>query len=251
MTKGDGKKGGKAKGKGFNFECWNCGEKGHRASECQKTGSSMEIGSVKEAREVEVGGVWAIAQVEAETNLDGWNVVHASRKKRTAAKKKVEEEPDEMPTKEINVVSKDMDKLVSLGKGEITVDSAAEESVCPKDWGEAYKIEEPEKWMKFKNASGGRMGHYGAKEAMFKTGEMKDKVMTLGFQVSDVQKPLAAVWRIAEKGNIVQFGPKAEHNYIQNIKTKERVAMTRKGRSYVLDAGFMIDAVFPRQAAAK
>jgi hypothetical protein len=31
----------------------------------------MEIGSVEEAREVEVGGVWAIAQVEAETNLDG------------------------------------------------------------------------------------------------------------------------------------------------------------------------------------
>ena len=63
------------------------------------------------------------------------------------------------------------------------------------------------------------MVQYIAKEAMFKTGEMKDKGMSFGFQVSDVQKPLAAVWRIAEMGNIVQFGPKAEENYIQNVKT--------------------------------
>ena len=74
-------------------------------------------------------------------------------------------------------------------------------------------MQEPEQWLKFTNASGGKMGHYGAKEAMFMTGEKKDKVMKLGFQISDVQKPLAAVWRIAEKGNLVQFGPKAEFHY--------------------------------------
>ena len=59
------------------------------------------------------------------------------------------------------------------------------------------------------------MGYYGAKEAMFMTG--KDKtVMGLGVQVSDVQKPLAAVWRIVEKGNVVQFGPRPEDNFIKN-----------------------------------
>ena len=47
-------------------ECYACGEKGHRASECLKPNSSMEIGSVEESEEVEVGGVWAIAQVKAE-----------------------------------------------------------------------------------------------------------------------------------------------------------------------------------------
>ena len=87
-----------------------------------------------------------------------------------------------------------------VGLGDITVDSAAEESVCPKNWGQAYKVKEPEKWLKFTNASGGRMGHYGAKETTFMAGKEKT-VMGLGFQVSDVQKPLAAVWRIAEKGN--------------------------------------------------
>lgn len=44
--------------------------------------------------------------------------------------------------------------------------SVAEESVCPNEWCEAYKTEMPEKWMKFVNASCGKMGHYGAKEAM-------------------------------------------------------------------------------------
>ena len=29
---------------------------------------------------------------------------------------------------------------VKLGKGEITIDSAAEESVCPKEWGGAFKL---------------------------------------------------------------------------------------------------------------
>ena len=39
-------------------------------------------------------------------------------------------------------------------------------------------MEEPEKWLKFTNASGGKMGHYGAKETMFMTGENKDKLMS-------------------------------------------------------------------------
>jgi hypothetical protein len=91
---------------------------------------------------------------------------------------------------------------------------------------------------------------------MFMIGEKKDKVMKLGFQISDVQKPLAAVWRIAEKGNLVKFGPKAEDNFIMNVKTKEIVPMTRKGGSYVLDAEFLIketlmNSGFPRRAMTK
>ena len=46
-----------------------------------------------------------------------------------------------------------------------------------------------------------------------------EKVMSMGFEVSGVQKPLAAVWRIAEKGNLVQFGPGKEDNFIKNVAT--------------------------------
>ena len=61
--------------------------------------------------------------------------------------------------------------------------------------------------------------------------------MTL--QVTEVRKPLAAVWRLAEKGNIVQFGPEEHHNYILNLKTKQKIMMHRKGGSYVLKVEFV------------
>jgi copper chaperone CopZ len=148
--------------------------------------------------------------------------------------------------REINAVLKSVN-WEPIGTGEITVDSAAEESVCPKEWGKAYMMREPEKWLKFTNASNGRMGHYGAKDATFMTGDDKT-IMSLGFQVSDVQKPLAAVWRIAEKGNIVQFGPRSEDNFIRNVKTDKKVKMVRKGGSYVIEAEFVTSSDFPRQA---
>ena len=121
------------------------------------------------------------------------------------------------------------------GASEITVDSAAEESVCPREWGQEYETKDPKKWMRFVNASGGQMGHYGEKAATFQVGP-DASVMSLGFQVSDVRKPLAAVHRIAEKGNIVQFGPRPEDNHITNAASGARVMMVRKGGSYVIPA---------------
>ena len=42
----------------------------------------------------------------------------------------------------------------------IIIDSGAEENVCPKWWGEQFKIENREK-MKFTNASGGSIAYLG------------------------------------------------------------------------------------------
>ena len=104
--------------------------------------------------------------------------------------------------------------------------------------------------MKFTTASGGSMNHYGEKEAKFTVGQ-DATVMSLGFQVSDVQKPLAAVWRIADKGNLIQLGPKEEDNFIQSITTKKKIPMARKGGSYVVKAEFVAEEPgFPRQAVA-
>ena len=62
---------------------------------------------------------------------------------------------------DVEFVTKKDGVAVSLGKGEITVDSAAEESVCPLDWGGAFPLKEPKKKMCFKTASGQDMQHYG------------------------------------------------------------------------------------------
>lgn len=59
------------------------------------------------------------------------------------------------------------------------------------------------------------------------------------FQVTEVKKALAAVWRLTEKGNIVQFEPEYHHNYILNLATKTKIKMHRKGDSYVLKVEFV------------
>ena len=46
----------------------------------------------------------------------------------------------------------------------ITVDSGAEESVCPWEWGEPFGIKEGGRRMNFRNASGGIIEHYGSRD---------------------------------------------------------------------------------------
>lgn len=123
-----------------------------------------------------------------------------------------------------------------VGTTEIVIDSAADESVCPWEWAKVFPIREVpyDRRMRLKNASGGKIQHYGEKTIHFKAGD-NDKVKGMRFQVCDVQRPLAAVWRMVEKGNVVRFGPKVE----DNPDTQEKVMLRRKGRSFVLDAEMM------------
>ena len=58
------------------------------------------------------------------------------------------------------------------------------------------------------------------------------------------------VWRIAEKGNVMQFGPRTEDNFIKNLQTNKKVQLVRKGGSYVIEAEFVTsDTGFPGQAS--
>ena len=333
---------GKGKGAAFGGECWHCGEKGHRATDCPKQGGKMEIGCVEGGcKDVALGGIWSIAAV---TKLEGddegdWTTVKDKKKearghintktlntknadtmnalntkntatmntKNTDTKNTDTKNTDNKNTKAINlkrftddkntkainlkrltdredkpsdrrfvlgdfmkvrpeapakarlpqsadetmvrhVCAVQRDPWVPVGSGEIWVDSAAEESVCPRMWGEAYETKMPARKLRFVNASGGEMGHYGEKTATFRAGS-QEAVLSLGFQVSDVQKPLAAVWRIAEKGNIVQFGPEEKDNFIQSVATGKKISMVRKAGSYVIEANYVKESPgFARQA---
>ena len=126
------------------------------------------------------------------------------------------------------------------GKEEIVVDSGAAESVCPWGWASEFPIKEVAWNQKrnFRNASGGRMEHYGEKKVCCEFAGLSTPV-NMKFQVSDARNPLASVARITEHGNIVQFGPKEEDNYIFNPSTEEKAMMRRKGRKFVLDASFI------------
>ena len=86
------------------------------------------------------------------------------------------------------------------------------------------------------NASGGRINHYGSKKvAITVASNDTNRLMGFGFEVTDVKKLLLAVFRICEKGNVVQFGPNSEDNFIRNVQTNEKVLMKRKGNSYVIE----------------
>ncbi len=55
-----------------------------------------------------------------------------------------------------------------MGVGEITIDSALEESVCPRDWGKQCPMTEPAKFLNFTNVNGGHMQHYAERRATFR-----------------------------------------------------------------------------------
>ena len=119
---------------------------------------------------------------------------------------------------------------------EITVDSAAEESVCPHGWAENFGISPVTKGQELKlvNASGGKIIHYGSRKVALQAQEAGGRLLEMGFEVTDVKKPLLAVSRICEKGNVVQFGPEPHQNFIMNIATGEQLFMKRRGNSWVL-----------------
>ena len=61
----------------------------------------------------------------------------------------------------------------------------------------------------------------------------------MNFEVADVCKPLAAVWRLAEKNHLVQFGPAPEDCFIKNKETGNKIFMKQKKGSYVLQVEFV------------
>ena len=89
-------------------------------------------------------------------------------------------------------------------KGKITVDRGAAESVWPADMvREEEELEQKEGMIGFVAANGSPMQNYGRKVAKFVNigPDADDCEKPMGFQVTDVRKPLAAASRIVDKGN--------------------------------------------------
>ena len=126
----------------------------------------------------------------------------------------------------------------------IAIDSAAAESVCPTGWAEEFPVKPcaPGTEQTFVNASGGTIKHYGEKKVALLTGA--NRVIGLPFQACDVKRPLAAVRRICEKGNIVQFGPGAQDNFIQNVTSKEKIWLKQERGQYIMEASLAPKSTF-------
>ena len=266
--KGDYGKGGRNTGKGYQGTCWHCGKVGHKAAECGGKGEARPGVQAVEQEVADVGGVWTIAAVDEELSLKDWEVPvkvgRVPRRPRDKAMrctsllryspcshtcgcssansfKVLESDEEEVCT--VEEAARIDDVEVAQVQTEITVDSAAEESVCPQAWAAGFGLQAADRQLKLVNASGGRIEHFGKRAVSFNPMDGQGRTMEANFEVTNVRKPLMAVARMVDAGNLVQFGPKPEDNYIQHVGTKEKVYMKRKGNSFVI-RGELADAPF-------
>ena len=72
--------------------------------------------------------------------------------------------------------------------------------------------------------------------------------MEAKFEVTNVRKPLMAVARVVDAGNVVQFGPRPEGNFIMHVVSNDKVYLRRKGNSFVLKAE-LTEALLKRQCS--
>ena len=95
---------------------------------------------------------------------------------------------DEEEQRSICQVGGGADRWVKIKQGEVTIDSAAEESVCPVDWCEEYEvIPKKGKGLRLITANGGEMRHYGSRKPTFqpKASSKKNQTVDMEFQVSE------------------------------------------------------------------
>ena len=55
-------------------------------------------------------------------------------------------------------------RFVGGDKTELTVDSGAEENVCPRSWGGMFEMRHPDQWMRFRGANGNWIQHHGHRD---------------------------------------------------------------------------------------
>ena len=107
-----------------------------------------------------------------------------------------------------------------------------------RDCGGAFEIRPSDRKLRLRAANGAEMQHDGEKDVTFRHDDSSG-ILGLTFQVTEVKKALAAVWRLAEHGNIIQFGPEAEQNFIMNLSTQQKIPLHKRGGSYVMQVEFM------------
>lgn len=188
---------------------------------------------------------------------DDWEVQKNVKKKQKIKMKRIAKNQWKQVELEINAVESDKKNLKRV-RGMVTVDSGAEENVWPMAMDVDGETLDNTRKGDFVAANGAKMPNLGQKRVPMKLqmhgGKEVDAAMS--FHLTDVRKPLAAVSKMVDKGNYVCFGPNACDNFVQNVKTGEKVPMMRERGTYVIDVAYMVNQVgsegpegFTRQGA--
>ena len=162
----------------------------------------------------------------------------------------MEPEVNEVATSKVTALNR---KLRSAGRGKITVDSGAAESVLPTGMVPGEPLVEgssKKAGVKYMAACGTSMPNRGEKRVKFRTADGQcDGLSSIQFQVTDVNKPLAAVSKILDKGNSVLFTRGGKGSCIINDATGEKIYLTEEKGVFVLDVEFFEPDAEGAQAA--
>ena len=114
------------------------------------------------------------------------------------------------------------------------MDSGVADSVAPPSVGKGFAIHESagsKVGQTYLTADGTPLPNLGEKAIVAETSE--GNVFSLGFQVANVTKPLAAVGKICDAGNWVTFGPQS--GYIESTKSGVVTEFQRENGVYMLE----------------
>ena len=132
-------------------------------------------------------------------------------------------------------------RLRPAGRGKVTIDSGAAESVMPRGMLDGERLVEGEAkrlGIKYVAANGAKMENYGEKRVRFRKDGL-DGISNVLFQVTDVGKPLASVTRILDKGNSVVFSRKPGGSYIVNNNTGRKIQLAEEKGTFVMEVEYL------------
>ena len=144
-----------------------------------------------------------------------------------------------MPERVIVGVGK-TERLKPAGKGKVTIDSGAAESVMPRGMLDKEPLVEGEAkrlGVRYVAANGAKMDNCGEKVRFRKEG--LGGISNMLFQVRDVGKPLASVARILDKGNTVVFSRAVGGSFIVNDKSGRKIPLVEEKGSFVMEVEYL------------
>ena len=116
----------------------------------------------------------------------------------------------------------------------VCIDSGAGESVCPVDAFPSYELK--------KSANTGATYTAAGRQSLVNVGGQQPRFETSGvdawmtFQATTkVQKPLAAAFRITEKGNRIVLDDVGSESYIENKKTGKKIPLKMENGVYMME----------------
>ena len=216
--KGEGKGGKGGKGKGFQGNCYACGEFGHSAKFCPKTVATVEIEEENPAEQCNVESVWRVSAV--------WKEVGPSRNQRRRHNKKFAK----------NFLSESF-------SGSREANCGCQNGPCSEKLAEKIFVTQGNRYESLVEDD------EEISDEQAEVNEIGAKTLTrqavMEFAEADVRKPLASARHATKAGNGIWL--EANGGYIQNLATGEKMEVRVENDARAFD--IMVDGQIEDTAA--